>query len=182
MTRSDVAVKFLTSTTGRDRLNRFVQYLCKFLIGYGGTRLSKESLGRLSALMAQATATRKVMRIGRQLEFYKAAQKAGQSPDDVLRYTGVVKNAGLGLWLVYDSLAWAHGAGIVKLQNVKEVNRRGFQFWWISLVASLLSDIHRLRMNGIRRSLEQKSLVAANRQKVFQDASAAQQALTQLEA
>jgi peroxin-11B len=178
---SDTAVKFLTSTTGRDKVNRFVQYVCKFLIGYGGTRLSKESLGKLSALMVQATQTRKVMRLGRQLEFYKAAQKARLIQDDVLRYTGIVKNAGLGLWLVYDSLSWAHGAGIIKLSNVKDINRRGYQFWWLSIVASLLSDLHRLRMNGIRRQLEQKTLVASNKNKVFQDASVAQQSLTQLE-
>ena len=124
---------------------------------------------------------RKVMGLGRQLEFYKAAQKARLVQDDVLRYTGVVKNAGLGLWLVFDSLSWAHGAGIVKLSNVKDINRRGYQFWWISIVASLLSDLHRLRMNGIRRQLDQKTLVASNKNKVFQDASVAQQSLTQLE-
>ena len=56
---SDVALKFLSSTTGRDRINRFVQYVCKFLLGYGATKFSKETLQRLQSLMSQATNTRK---------------------------------------------------------------------------------------------------------------------------
>jgi peroxin-11B len=104
------------------------------------------------------------MRVGRQLEFYKAAQKAMSIQDDVLRFTTVVKNAGLGLWLIHDSVSWAHSSGVIKIESVKDIARRGFQCWFVALVASLVNDLHKLRWNRIKYGMELKALKSAKKQ------------------
>jgi peroxin-11B len=187
---TDNIVKFLSTTVGRDRINRFLQYLCKFLLGYGAARFSKETLARITQLMNQATNTRKVMRLGRQLEFYKLAEKAAYSnPDDILRYTSVVifkkfttqiKNAGFGLWLVFDALGWAHSSKIIELPNPKDVSSRAFKFWLIGLIASFLNDLHRLRMNAIKIGMEEKALKAAKKQNLELDITASTKTLAAL--
>jgi peroxin-11B len=122
------------------------------------------------------------MRVGRQLEFYKAAQKAMAIQDDVLRFTTILKNAGLGLWLVHDSISWAHSSGIVKVENVKDIVRRGFQCWFVALVASLVNDLHKLRWNRIKHNMELKALKAAKKHDNKAEIQAAQKNLKALEA
>lgn len=150
---SDTLNKFLSSTVGRDRTNRLIQYLCKLLIALNS---SPEALGKLNSLQTQFSNTRKVMRIGRQLEFYKTAQKTCSIEDDVIRITTIIKNTGLGLWLLHDSIGWAHSAKLISLNDPKGNNKRGFRFWLLALIASWLNNIHKLRINGIQLLMEQK--------------------------
>ena len=158
MACSDTLNKFLSTTVGRDRTNRLIQYLCKLLISLGPNRFSLETLGKLTSLQSQVTNTRKVMRIFRQLEFCKLAQKASGLEDDLTRWATISKNAGLGIWLIHDSLTWAHSAKLIVLNDVKKISQRGFKFWLLALIASLLNNIHKLRNNSIKLLLEQKYL------------------------
>jgi hypothetical protein len=113
-------VQFSASTIGRDRINRLLQYLCKFLLALEGTGTPSSSTpttpagqgagptfyARLRALQAAATQTRKMMRVGRQLEYAWAIQRSATIPDEVVRRTSVLKNLCLGLWLAHDSVHW----------------------------------------------------------------------------
>lgn len=123
-----------------------------------------------------------VMRIGRQPEFYLAAQKAALLPDDVARFSGIVKNAGFAIWLLHDSIGWAHSTGIIKVDNVQHLNRRGNQFWFIAVVATLVNELHRLRWNGIKTHMEVKALVSAKKKKDDQELLASKTILAQLDA
>ena len=152
----DTLNKFLTTIAGRDRTNRFIQYLCKLLLAFD--QFSPETVGKLTALQSQATNTRQFMRIFRQLEFYKLAQKAASAQDDVTRLTTILKNIGMAVWLMHDTIGWAHNAKLVQLNDVKSINNRGFRFWLFALVASWLNGIHRLRLNSIKRFMEIKYL------------------------
>lgn len=150
---SDTLNKFLTTTVGRDRSNRLIQYLCKLLIALSS---SPETVGKLNSLQTQMSNTRKVMRIFRQLEFYKSAQKASKIEDDVVRMTTIVKNAGLGLWGLHDTIGWLHSAKLINLSDPKTNAKRGFKYWVLALVASLLNNLHKLRLNSIQTLMEQK--------------------------
>ena len=150
---SDTLNKFLTTTIGRDRTNRLIQYLCKLLIALSS---SPETLGKLNSLHSQVSNTRKVMRIGRQLEFYKNAHKASNIEDDVVRMTIIVKNAGLGLWGLHDTIGWLHSAKLLTLDDPKKNAQRGFRYWQLALVASLIHNLHKLRLNSIQTLMEQK--------------------------
>ena len=54
-------VKFLATTVGRDRLNRFVQYLARFLLALPRFNEQKDVKERLSKLMLAASQTRKMV-------------------------------------------------------------------------------------------------------------------------
>ncbi|TPX57851.1 hypothetical protein PhCBS80983_g03554 [Powellomyces hirtus] len=102
-----------------------------------------------------------VMRIGRQIEFARTIQKAALLKDDVARITLTVKQVFLAIWLMHDSCQWANTAGVVKFDNIKEISRRGQKAWLVALIASLLGNLHKLRLNGQRIEQETKLARAA---------------------
>ena len=157
----ETVVKVLSNYTGRDKLNRFLQYLTKFLVSYGQShQFSKDTLAKLTALAAVMGQTRKTMRLGRFVEFFSTAIKSVTVKDEILRVTGIVKSIGFGLWLVFDGLQWSHGVGVYKLQPeaLQTVVRKGNQFWLVGLVASLLSNGYKVSVSGIKLSQELKVL------------------------
>ncbi|KAI8821192.1 peroxisomal biogenesis factor 11-domain-containing protein [Chytriomyces cf. hyalinus JEL632] len=111
----DKAVKFLSTTTGRDRVNRFVQYLCRFLIWhYTKQGASKDTIRSLTNLMATVGLTRKVLFTGRQLEFYQATVKECMAQKDyIIKVTTVLKNLSMILWLTLDTCQWLHATNLI---------------------------------------------------------------------
>ncbi|TPX67943.1 hypothetical protein SpCBS45565_g03493 [Spizellomyces sp. 'palustris'] len=158
----DHTVKYLSTATGRDRIHRFLQYFSRFLIWHGQKNgYEKETLERLTKFMGNLGQTRKLMRVGRQIEFVRNIQKAQTLRDDVSRVTLIVKNAFLALWLFHDTCQWANTAGVVKFENIKDLSRRGMKCWLIALIASFLGDLHKLRLNSQRIQHESKVLKAS---------------------
>ncbi|KAI8820810.1 peroxisomal biogenesis factor 11 [Fimicolochytrium jonesii] len=103
----DHLVKYLSTATGRDRIHRFVQYFSRFLVWHGQRNgYDKDLLARLTNLMGALGQTRKLMRVGRQVEFLRTIQKAAGLKDDVTRLTTIVKNTFLSLWLAHDTCQW----------------------------------------------------------------------------
>ncbi|KAI9012893.1 peroxisomal biogenesis factor 11, partial [Gaertneriomyces semiglobifer] len=153
---------------------RFVQYFARFLVWHGQKNAwDKDTVERLNKLMGSAAQTRKFMRIGRQVEFIRNVQKANLVKDDVARATQIIKNTFMALWLVHDTLQWANTAGVAKFDNIKDITKRGLKCWLIALVASLLGDVHKLRLNTQRLEQETK-LQRALKAKGDSDSSAAQ--------
>ncbi|KAJ3105285.1 kinesin motor protein cin8 [Phlyctochytrium bullatum] len=161
-------VKFLSTTVGRDRINRFVQYFARYLawqLQRNGA--DKDTIARLAKLQAAVGLTRKVMRTGRQVEFYRTITKSLAVKDKVTRYTAVGKNLFLSLWLALDTVQWLHTAGVYHFETIKDVGRRAFKFWLIALTFSFIGDLHKLRINAIRLGIEQKAVkfAASKREK-----------------
>ncbi|KAI8806511.1 peroxisomal biogenesis factor 11 [Cladochytrium replicatum] len=156
---ADHSVKFLSTAMGRDRIYRFIQFYARYLVWRlqknGGDKDTIERLQKLGSSLAQ---TRKLLSAGRQLEFVRGIQKALTVKDDITRLTTIVKNICLSIWLTYDFLGWAHTAGVYKFESIKEINKRGFQFWLLALATSILGNAHKLRLNAIKLELEGKSL------------------------
>ncbi|KAJ3149892.1 Peroxisomal membrane protein PMP27 [Irineochytrium annulatum] len=155
---SDKLVKFLSTTVGRDRINRFVQYALRYVIWQlqrtGG---EKDTIQRFTKLQAALGQTRKVMRTGRQVEFYRTIVKSMAVRDSIVKNTTVAKNVFLSLWLGLDTLQWMHGAGFIRLEGIKDIGRRAFQFWLGALLCSFVGDLHKLRVNSQRMRVEMKS-------------------------
>ncbi|KAI8590274.1 peroxisomal biogenesis factor 11 [Geranomyces variabilis] len=168
-------VKYLATSVGRDRIHRFVQYFSRFLVWHGQRNgYEKETLQRLTNLMNNLGSTRKLMRVGRQFEFIRTIQKAASMKDDVARITITVKNVFLALWLLCDSCSWANSAGVIKFDNIKEISRRGQKAWLVALIASLLNNLHKLRLNTQRIEQETKAVHAAKTKGVDELSSVAQ--------
>ncbi|KAI9098186.1 peroxisomal biogenesis factor 11 [Phlyctochytrium arcticum] len=157
----DQTVKFLSTTTGRDRIHRFVQYFARFLIWHGQRHGYEENtLERLTKLMGSVSQTRKLMRVGRQIEFARNIQKASSAPDDTTRTLATIKNTFMALWLMADTCQWANTAGVVKFDSIKEITKRGMKCWLIALIASFMSGLHQMRQTARRIETEKKALQA----------------------
>ncbi|KAJ3001587.1 Peroxisomal membrane protein PMP27 [Thoreauomyces humboldtii] len=171
----DHTVRYLGTSVGRDKIHRFVQYFTRFLVWHGQRNgYEKETLTRMTNLMAALGSTRKLMRVGRQVEFARTIQKASLLKDDVARVTLTVKQVFLALWLAHDSCQWANSAGIVKFDNIKEISKRGMKFWFVALVASIIGNVHKLRLNTMKLEHETKTLRASQAKAGGPDESAVQ--------
>ncbi|KAJ3107988.1 Peroxisomal membrane protein PMP27 [Phlyctochytrium planicorne] len=164
----DHTVKFLSTTVGRDRINRFCQYFARYLIWQlQRNGADKEVIAKWTKLQGAFGQTRKVMRTGRQIEFYRTIIKSLGVKDKVVRYTTIGKNVFLALWLALDTLQWLHGAGVFKFETIKDISRRSFKFWLYALIFSFVGDLHKLRINSMRMGIERKAIkyAAAKREK-----------------
>ncbi|KAI8926682.1 peroxisomal biogenesis factor 11 [Entophlyctis helioformis] len=154
---TDLTVKYLSTAVGRDRINRFLQYFSRFLIWYGQRNgFTKENIARITALMAAAGQTRKMMRAGRQIEFFRNAQKSLTIKDEIIRATTVGKNVSMGLWLTFDLLQLIHSIGLYKFESIKDIQARGNRFWFIALLASLIGGAYKINAVNIRLTQEKK--------------------------
>ncbi|KAJ3392674.1 Peroxisomal membrane protein PMP27 [Entophlyctis sp. JEL0112] len=100
--------------------------------------------------------TRKVMRTGRQLEFYRGVVKATAIKDSVVKTTTILKSVFMAAWLSFDTCQWLHTAGVYKFENIKDIGTRAFKCWLAALLFSLVGDVYKLQMNARKLAIEQR--------------------------
>lgn len=94
---------------GRDKLLRTIQYFARFLTfylhrkGHGAARVAM-----WASVKSQLGLTRKLMRVGKNVEHFKAAGEVADKKgmDPILRYCAVGRQLGYGTYLTFDSLAY----------------------------------------------------------------------------
>ncbi|KAI9207560.1 peroxisomal biogenesis factor 11 [Polychytrium aggregatum] len=159
----DHTSRFLSTSLGRDKANRFVQFFSKFIAWYlskvGG---NPDTIKRLSALSATLSQSRKLMAVGRQLEFLSAISKSRAINDPFLRYATILKSVALMGWLSFDTIQWIHGAGVLQHPDIKLVSDRAMKWWLASLVVSLAGSLYRFRINSNKLALETSSEKSAS--------------------
>ncbi|KAI8821191.1 peroxisomal biogenesis factor 11 [Chytriomyces cf. hyalinus JEL632] len=160
ITTTDKTVKFLATTVGRDRINRFVQYFLRFAVHQVQ---DKDTAKRISSLVAVLGQTRKVMRTGRQIEFLRAIYKFLEIRDDVVKSTSIAKAVFLSLWLCFDTCQWIHTANIYKFNDIKDIGVKAFKCWLLALVFSFTGDLYKLQMNGRKLAIEKKVAASGNK-------------------
>ncbi|KAJ3023177.1 UNVERIFIED_CONTAM: Peroxisomal membrane protein PMP27 [Siphonaria sp. JEL0065] len=161
LNRQDRIVKFLSTSVGRDRLNRFLQYFARFLVWHlQRTSASKDAVTRAAALMTVIAQTRKIMQTGRQLEFYQAGMKALTLSDPILKATTVLKCIFMSAWLSYDTCQWIHTIGLNKFDSIKDINTNAFKCWLFALVFSLVGDLYKLKINTRKIEVEKRNASA----------------------
>ncbi|KAJ3060334.1 Peroxisomal membrane protein PMP27, partial [Rhizoclosmatium hyalinum] len=147
--QADHTVKFLSSTVGRDRINRFVQYFGRFVLFHAQKNPDqKHFAAQIAGLVAVVGATRKVMRTGRQLEFLRGIQKSLALKDSVVKVTTIMKSLFMAAWLSFDTCQWLHTAGVYKFENIKDIGTKAFKCWLFALLFSFTGDIYKLQMNA----------------------------------
>ncbi|KAI9145066.1 peroxisomal biogenesis factor 11 [Paraphysoderma sedebokerense] len=145
--------------TGRDKIYRTIQYFAKFLIYYLTRKgYSKETVTKVTKLQKHLAISRKLIRIGRPVEFVQNLVNAiSTQKDEVLRYLTVGKNLSLSVWLFWDFFVWANGVGIWKAQNAKLISQRSYKFWFYGLLCGWLSSVYQLNKNNQRLAVLQRS-------------------------
>ncbi|KZL64717.1 peroxisomal biogenesis factor 11 [Colletotrichum incanum] len=139
--------KFVATTVGRDKVLRTLQYFARFYAWYlFRTNGSKAEIAPWEAIKKQFGLTRKIMRVGKNIEHFKAAAAASdaKTTDPVLRYAAVGRQLGYAGYLTFDAATVLDTAGIKKWEGAKKLQKEAFRFWAIGLIFSVVAQTYTL--------------------------------------
>jgi peroxin-11B len=144
-------LKFVATTAGRDKLMRTLQYFARFYAWYllrtNGTRAEIAPYEAIKKSFGQA---RKLMRVGKNVEHFKAAAVAFDSAsskggsDPVLKYAAVGRQLGYGGYLTADLLTVPDAFGIRKWEGAKRASKEAYRFWAVGIACSVVAQTYTL--------------------------------------
>jgi len=137
-------LKVWSTTLGRDKTYRALQYFARFLAWYLIARGQHAPAAKYNALKSHLALARKLMRIGKPMEHLQAALRAAQSTGPPAeQILTIARQLGYFAYLVYDALVWAHAVKVIAFapETAAKVNKRANQFWFFGILFSLLHGI-----------------------------------------
>ncbi|KAK4056596.1 Peroxisomal membrane protein PMP27 [Microbotryomycetes sp. JL221] len=150
------ALRVGSTTVGRDKLYRAIQYAARFLAFYTLRKgYTQATVAQWSALKSTLALSRKLMRIGKPLEHLQAGVKSLDIADPVLKYTALGRQLGYAGYLVNDMLVWAHTAKVhpFTTPTYNKISQRAARFWFTGIAFSIVSSVYRL--NDLNRREQQ---------------------------
>jgi len=138
-------LKYTSTVTGRDKVLRTLQYFARFYAWYLlRTNGTKDEIAPWETMKKQFGTTRKLLRVGKNLEHIKAAAVAADSKtlDPVLRYLAIGRQLGYAGYLSLDLTTVLHATGIRKWEGAKRAQQEAYRFWAIGLLCSAISQIY----------------------------------------
>ncbi|GAA6046379.1 hypothetical protein JCM3770_004891 [Rhodotorula araucariae] len=155
------ALKVGSTTVGRDKLYRAVQYYARFLAWYCLRKgFTNETVARLNALKSTLGLSRKLMRLGKPLEHLQAAVKGLDISDPVIKVTTVGRQIGYAGYLFNDMLIWLHTAKVrpFTAPTIKRIQQRAARLWMTGIACSIVCSVYKLyglqqREAAVRRAL-----------------------------
>lgn len=151
----------LTPTVGRDKILRTLQYFSRFYAWYlYRTNQPQSSIDPYNAVKKQFGTTRKIMRVGKFLEHFKAASLAfdNKSPvDPVLRYLAIGRQLGYAGYLILDAITVVDIVGYRKIASVKRLSDNAARSWMVGLIFSAIAGAYTLfRLQEKEKTLDRK--------------------------
>lgn len=142
-------LRFVATTVGRDKVLRALQYFARFYAWYlYRTNGTPAEIAPWAAVKKQFGLTRKLMRVGKNVEHLKAAAAAADakagSVDPVLKYAGVGRQLGYAGYLTLDAATVLDAAGIRKSPAAKRLQAEAFRFWAMGLACSIVAQAYTL--------------------------------------
>eukprot|EP00051_Salpingoeca_urceolata_P013625 m.171655 g.171655 ORF g.171655 m.171655 type:complete len:406 (+) comp17845_c0_seq2:100-1317(+) len=158
-------VKFTMRTTGRDKIYRTLQYASRFLSHYALTKLGAKLIAeRLKNLERGLSSGRKLMRLGKTLDYLLTTQKALLERDSLLRILSVATEVNRAGRMLFDMLMWAYQVGVLKGDRTS-IGKLGSWCWLLGIATSfgknayvlgqLLEDEKRLRQRREKDAAEE---------------------------
>jgi len=141
-------LKLWSTTVGRDKTYRTVQYFSRFLAWYLIRLGYKEDALKWNALKSALGTGRKMMRLGKPLEHLQAALRATANDGPIgEQITAIGRQLAYAGYLAYDSIIWANSVKVLHLTNeAKErIGKISNRFW---LAGILLNLAHALLKAG----------------------------------
>ncbi|KAL6709931.1 Peroxisomal membrane protein PMP27 [Coniothyrium glycines] len=138
-------LKFVATTVGRDKVLRTLQYFSRFLAWYlYRTNRAQSTISPFEATKKQFGTTRKLMRVGKFVEHFRAAAVASdaKSMDPVLRFTAVGRQLGYALYMLCDNACVLDATNIRKSSFAPRLLREGYRAWFTGLAFSLASSVY----------------------------------------
>ncbi|KAF1965159.1 peroxisomal biogenesis factor 11 [Bimuria novae-zelandiae CBS 107.79] len=171
-------LKFVSTTVGRDKVLRTLQYFSRFLAWYlYRTNHPASSIAPFEATKKQFGLTRKVMRVGKFVEHFRAAAEASdkKSLDPVVRYTAVGRQLGYAGYMLFDNATVLDATSIHKFSASQRLLREGYRAWFTGISFSIISSLYQLyRLR--ERSLKLLSNKAAEAEPIVEGKKIAREA------
>jgi peroxin-11B len=148
-------IKFVATTVGRDKVLRTLQYFARFYSWYlFRTNGSKAEIAPWDAIKKHFGTTRKILRLGKNVEHFKAAAVAADSKtmDPFLRYASVARQLGYAGYLSFDIVPTLDSTGIFKWEGAKRCQKDAFRFWTAGLLCSVVAQLYTLKKLKQRES------------------------------
>ncbi|KAK0617063.1 peroxisomal biogenesis factor 11 [Immersiella caudata] len=140
-------LKYVATTVGRDKLLRTLQYFARFYAWYLlRTNQPKTAIVPWETMKKQFGMVRKVLRVGKNVEHFKAAAAAvdAKTMDPVLRYAAVGRQLGYAGYLTLDIATVLDATGIKKSPSAKKFQTEAYRFWAMGLACSVVAQAYTL--------------------------------------
>jgi len=140
-------LKFVATTVGRDKLPRTLQYFSRFYAWYlFRTNGTPAEIAPFEAIKKQFGLARKIMRVGKNVEHFKAAAIAADSKslDPIVKYCAVGRQLGYAGYLTFDAVTVLDAAGIRKSPATQRLQKEAYRCWMIGLLFSTMSGAYSL--------------------------------------
>ena len=141
-------LRILTRTpVGRDKLLRTLQYFSRFYAWYlFRTNNPASAIAPFEAIKKQFGLSRKLMRVGKNVEHFKAAAQTAddKSADPVLKYLGIGRQLGYAFYLTMDSITYLDAAGIRPSAGAKRLQKEAYKAWFAGLLCNALAGVYTL--------------------------------------
>ncbi|SLM34586.1 peroxisomal biogenesis factor 11 [Lasallia pustulata] len=153
-------LRFVATTVGRDKLLRTLQYFSRFYAWYlFRTNALPSSIAPFDAIKKQFGLSRKLLRVGKNVEHFKAAAVAADAKggDAVARYCAVGRQLGYAVYLTMDMGSYLDAAGIWKSDNAKRLQKEAYKAWFVGLTFNVVAGLYTLyrlrqREQGVDKS------------------------------
>lgn len=146
-------LKFVATTTGRDKVLRLLQYFARFYAWYLlRTNATRAEVAPYEGIKKSFGQARKLLRVGKNVEHVKAAAvafdslttKSGGGGDAVLKYTALGRQLGYAGYLTADMLTVPTALNIRKWDGAQRAGREAYRFWAAGLGCSVVAQLYTL--------------------------------------
>ncbi|KAL9135204.1 MAG: hypothetical protein Q9175_003608 [Cornicularia normoerica] len=138
-------LRFVATTVGRDKLLRTLQYFSRFYAWYlFRTNNPARLIAPHEAIKKQFGLARKTLRLGKNVEHFKAAALAADSKnmDPVLKYCAVGRQLGYAMYLSLDAVTYLDAAGIWPLASAKRLQQEAYRAWFAGLTCNAIAGLY----------------------------------------
>ncbi|KAH7106715.1 peroxisomal biogenesis factor 11 [Auriculariales sp. MPI-PUGE-AT-0066] len=159
------SLKVLSTTLGRDKLYRAVQYFARFFAWVLLQQGDKLEAARWNALKGHLASARKLLRLFKPVEHLQLAIKGSQSSlirtSPAEQYLAVLRQLAYAGYLSFDALVWANSIRFLNFPADKATKylKTSLRFWLAGILFSLGSSILKTR----RIEAESRAIRAAAR-------------------
>ncbi|KAK9765070.1 Peroxisomal membrane protein PMP27 [Basidiobolus ranarum] len=139
-------IKFTATTNGRDKFYRLLQYLARFFSWYlVRGNYSKGAIVANDKLKSHLAVARRLLRLGKPIEWVDTMVKATSIQDDLLRVCNIGRAASMAAYLTLDMFSWVHMVGMYRFKNASKITDNANRFWLYGILLACIADIYKLR-------------------------------------
>lgn len=141
-------LRYVSTTTGRDKMLRTIQYFSRFYAWYLlRTNNPQSTIDVFQTIKKEFSATRKILRLTKFIEHLKAASVAfdNKNPaDPIINYLTIGRQLGYAGYLTIDNITVLDLLGVIKLSNKKQLSERAYRCWMAGLFCSAVAGVYTL--------------------------------------